>query len=73
MSNQVVFQISLKQIWEFEADMTTIVVPVRFSLGNIPKISTGLHPNSIDLFMHKSIILCHNINSITKQLPNMEP
>ncbi len=40
---------------KFEVDITTIVVPVRFSLGTIPKIATGLHPNSIDFFMQFSV------------------
>ncbi len=68
---------------KLEVEITTIAVPVRFCLGII-KITTGLHPNSIvfwfvclfvfdAIFCHKSIISCHNVTSITKQLPNVEP
>ncbi len=53
------------------------MVPVIFSLGTIPKITTGYTQTLLNyfdaVFHHKSIIFCHNITSITKQLPNMEP
>ncbi len=52
---------------KIEVDITKIVVPARFYLGAIPKITLGYTQTLLNLsdavFCHKSIIFCHNITS----------